>query len=589
MTTVAIYARYSSDLQREASIEDQVRICRALAEKEGWTVANVYSDASISAASTLLRPGLQALMQDASFGKFDLVVAEALDRISRSQADIAQIFERFQFGGIGLQTLSEGRISELHIGLKGTMNALFLKDLADKTRRGLRGRVEQGKSGGGIVYGYDVVTSIGARGEVERGERSINEDQAAIVRRIFTDYATGISPAAIAKALNREGVAAPNGGSWGPSTLYGNRERGTGILNNELYIGRLIWNRLRYAKDPATGKRVSRLNPESEWLIRDVPELRIIDDALWERVKARQGEYNKADRPLHARNRPQYLLSHLVKCGCCGGGFAMHNKTHLSCSTAKNKGTCSNKRTIRREELEQKVLAALQTHLMNDDLTAEFCRAYTQRVNELRAAHNQARHKLERELAKLEREKAKIVKSITDGVPTELILDNAHYVNDRMKEVKRLLEDQPEERVIFHPNMATRYQREIRDLIETLNRPKSRAEAAMHLRGLIDKVTLTPCENEDRLIVDLHGDLAGILSVATSAERQRVEDGLSKLQPVQQEDPQSGGAPDDRHDSDEDITAQAAVVAGGRSRRDLFSSQVVVVAGVGFEPTTFRL
>ncbi|MEM9147679.1 MAG: recombinase family protein [Pseudomonadota bacterium] len=273
-TTVAIYARYSSDLQREASIEDQVRICRALAEKEGWTVAQVYSDASISAASTLLHPGLQALMQDASFGKFDLVVAEALDRISRSQADIAQIFERFQFGGIGLQTLSEGRISELHIGLKGTMNALFLKDLADKTRRGLRGRVEQGKSGGGIVYGYDVVTSIGARGEVERGERSINEDQATVVRRIFTDYANGISPAAIAKALNKEGTSAPNGGSWGPSTLYGNRERGTGILNNELYIGRLVWNRLRYAKDPATGKRVSRLNPESELLIREVPQLR---------------------------------------------------------------------------------------------------------------------------------------------------------------------------------------------------------------------------------------------------------------------------------------------------------------------------
>src|SRR5512144_2554802 len=64
--------------------------------------------------------------------------------------------------------------------------------------------------------------------------------------------------------------------------------RGTGILNNELYVGRLVWNRQRFIKDPDTGKRVSRPNPESEWVIHDVPELRIIDDDLWRRVKERQ-------------------------------------------------------------------------------------------------------------------------------------------------------------------------------------------------------------------------------------------------------------------------------------------------------------
>ena len=68
----------------------------------------------------------------------------------------------------------------------------------------------------------------------------------------------------------------PSGKGWGPSTIHGNRQRGTGILNNELYVGRLVWNRLRYMKDPETGKRVSRLNPETDWIIQDVPELRII-------------------------------------------------------------------------------------------------------------------------------------------------------------------------------------------------------------------------------------------------------------------------------------------------------------------------
>jgi hypothetical protein len=82
------------------------------------------------------------------------------------------------------------------------------------------------------------------------------------------------------------------GGAWGPSTIHGNRDRGTGILNNELYIGRLIWNRLRYLKDPETGKRVSRLNPENEWILQEVPELRIIEPDLWEAAKARQANNN---------------------------------------------------------------------------------------------------------------------------------------------------------------------------------------------------------------------------------------------------------------------------------------------------------
>src|ERR1700758_1229072 len=108
----------------------------------------------------------------------------------------------------------------------------------------------------------------------------------------------------IAKRLNAEGVSAPSGKAWGPSTIHGNRQRGTGILNNELYIGRLVWNRLRYVKDPISGKRVSRLNPESEWIPREVDELRIVNQPLWERVKRRQAELRKNTRPDCGEDRP---------------------------------------------------------------------------------------------------------------------------------------------------------------------------------------------------------------------------------------------------------------------------------------------
>ena len=150
--TAVIYARYSTDLQREASIEDQIRLCRAYVERQGWAYRHAYTDRAVSGASAL-RPAYQALLEDARQGEFDIVVAEALDRLSRDQEDVAGLLKRLRFAGVRLFTLAEGEIGELHIGLKGTMNALFLKDLAAKTRRGLEGRVRAGRSGGGLCYG----------------------------------------------------------------------------------------------------------------------------------------------------------------------------------------------------------------------------------------------------------------------------------------------------------------------------------------------------------------------------------------------------------------------------------------------------
>ena len=420
MTRAAIYARYSSSMQSEASIEDQVRLCEERAKREGWKITNTYDDQAISGAS-LIRPGIQALLKDALAGQFDLILTESLDRISRDQEDIAGVYKRLRFAGVTIVTLSEGEISELHIGFKGTMGALYLKDLADKTRRGLRGRVEAGRSGGGNSYGYDVVKNVTGSGEPDRGERAVNEPEAAIIRQIFTDYAAGKSPKAIAHALNKQGVPAPSGsnkskGGWGPSTINGNYKRGTGILNNELYIGRLVWNRLSYIKNPDTGKRVSRLNPQSEWIVKDVPELRIIDQALWDRVKDRQLGLRK-ERAFHDKQRPRMLLSYLLKCGCCGGGFSKISQSHYGCSTARNKGTCDNRLAIRQDELEGLVLSALQTRLMDPALCEEFCAEYTRFLNELRSEKNASLIAAKAEHEKLANEKAHLIQAIKDGVP----------------------------------------------------------------------------------------------------------------------------------------------------------------------------
>src|SRR6478735_4009479 len=205
-----IYARYSTDLQSASSIDDQVRLCRERLERDGHELVELYSDRAVSGA-TLIRSGVQLLMQDAGHGRFDLVYAEALDRISRDQEDAAGFFKRMRFADVTIITLAEGEISELHVGLKGTMNALFLTDLANKTRRGLRGRVDAGRSGGGLTYGYKVVRTDRADGTVEAGDRRIDAAEADIVRRIFREYMAGRSPRAIALDLNQDGVAGPRG------------------------------------------------------------------------------------------------------------------------------------------------------------------------------------------------------------------------------------------------------------------------------------------------------------------------------------------------------------------------------------------
>jgi site-specific DNA recombinase len=336
----AIHARSSSDNQRDASIEDQLRSCRRLAEREGWRVGEVFSDYAVSGA-TALRPGFQALLAAVRSGSVGVVVTESLDRLSRDQEHIAGFFKQASFSGVRIVTLSEGEVSELHVGLKGTMGALYLKDLADKTRRGLEGRVREGRSGGGLCYGYRVVRGpIDRHGEFERGLREVNQSQAKVVRRIFRHYAAGLSAIRIAHALNEEGIPSPRGGAWAPSAIVGNRQKGTGILNNRLYVGELVWNQRRWIKDPGTGRRVARDNAPSAVVVQQVPELRIVDDEVWQAVRKRQARMDKplaengeaTPAPFWAKQRPRFLFSGLMRCGACGGGYSKMSATHLDTS-----------------------------------------------------------------------------------------------------------------------------------------------------------------------------------------------------------------------------------------------------------------
>jgi site-specific DNA recombinase len=545
MMRAAIYARYSSDNQRDASIDDQVRQCRVRIEQEQWRLGEVYSDHAISGATTL-RPGYQKMLEDARTGHFEVLVSEALDRLSRDQENIAGLFKLLCFAGVKLITLSEGEIGELHVGLKGTMNALFLKDLAHKTRRGLEGRIRQGKSGGGLCFGYDVVRKIDISGEAVRGERCINEAEATIVRRVFREFAQGRSPKAIAHALNKEDIPGPASRSWGPSTIYGNWQRGTGILNNELYIGRLVWNRQHYIKDPRTGKRQARPNPENKWIIEGVPHLRIIDDDLWQSVKERQQNSrslivtkDQGIRSERAR-RPNYLLSGLLKCGTCGGGFSKISQSHYGCSTARNKGTCNNLLTVRRDILEATVLDGLKNQLMQPELVTAFVQEFHRETNRQRAKQDEGRDRTGRDLEKTEREIRRVIDAIKSGVPGVAVKDEMTALEARRVELLAQLQAAPPPMPRLHPNLAELYRQKVMNLAEALNEEHTRLEAAECLRELIEEIRLVP--KNGKLQVELYGELAALLNLANKHPRSK-ETGV----------------------------------------------QITLVAGAGFEPATFRL
>jgi site-specific DNA recombinase len=349
--------------------------------------------------------------------------------------------------------------------------------------------------------------------------------------------------------LNRDGLRGPRGSLWSPSTIHGNPKRGIGILHNELYIGRMVWNRQRFLKDPDTGKRVTRLNPESDWVTSNVPHLRIIDDELWTGVQARyatiQHKWTKAPEAprFNQFRRPKYLFSGLTKCGECGAGYVVYSRDHLGCFGTRDRGTCTNRLTIARQEVEARVLRALQDKLMRKDFFEEFCREFAKEMNRLRMEQRSGLKDAKRELDRVKREIQKVIAAIKAGFALAELKVEWDALQARKEALVAQLAEADEPPPLLHPEMAGLYRQKVTALAQALEHPETRTEASEALRGLIDAIVLTPSQGE--LQIELKGNLAAMLGAVQNAKRS----------------PETG---------------------------DL-SLQVVMVAGAGFEPATFGL
>lgn len=504
----AIYARFSSELQDRRSIADQLAMARDHAAKEGWKVVAEFSDAAISGSSLHNRPGLLDLMVAAQSKQFDIVLTEAIDRLSRDLEDIAGIYKRLAYVGVKIVTLADGEVGKLHVGLKGIIASIYLDDLAQKTKRGQVGRVKAGRIPGGKSYGYDLVKD----GD-DRGQRTINEHDAGIVLRVFREYVAGESPIAIATRLNAEGVPSPRGGQWNASTINGSRKRLNGMLNNRLYAGRLIYNRQSFIKDPATGRRQAKLNPPEQWHEQDVPELRIVPDDLFEAAQRRRDQLGGPNTVAHQKRRPKHLLSGLLRCGRCGGPMIVIMTDRVGCSAKNNKGTCTNGRSVRLREIEERVVFALRHFLLQPDVVAEAVEAYRVEWERTRKERARRRREVEREMASINRQIDTIINLVTDGGDSKSFVPRVNELAARLSDLEASFpSEDAADGIAMHPAAAQRYRDKVEATHEALRSgdPAGR-EAVALVRELIQQITVSPAATDEPARLELSGNLAALL------------------------------------------------------------------------------
>lgn len=486
----AIYARFSTDLQSERSVDDQIALCREFAARNGLTVTQVYFDKARSGASILGRDGLLSLMDEARSGRFDTVIVEALDRLSRDQEDLAGIHKRLSFAGIQIVAVHDGAADAIQIGIRGLVSTLFLADLKHKIRRGMTGVIRDGRHAGGRAYGYRPTPG-------QPGVLQVFEPEAEVVRRIYAEAVSGALPREIAAGLNREGIQPPRGASWNASTIVGSAQRGNGILRNPLYTGRIVWNRVRMARDPETGKRVSRPNAADELREADAPHLAIVTEETYRAALARLEDRAKKAKGGEYTRRPKRILSGLLKCGRCGGGMSIHDRyksgaIRIRCTRATEGGTCDNQKKYRLDRIETAVVNGLREQLAHPDLLAEYVRVYREERRDEAARASRERGALERRLGDLNGQLERLIQGMARGVlPIEAV--EAQYKpleaeRDLIAGELALIAEAPA--IELHPNAPRQYREAIENLAASLDDldPKADAQAIAAFRALIHSV-----------------------------------------------------------------------------------------------------
>jgi site-specific DNA recombinase len=532
--TAALYARFSSDLQKDRSIDDQFRDLEKAAQRFDFKLDKrfYFSDRAQSATSLFDRPGLTRELLGASAKRqFDVVLVEATDRLSRSQADLFWLADRFRFDNVKIFTPA-GEVSEMQLTFDSHSNADMVKKLAIRVKRGHDGIAREGKIAGALSYGYDAVLD-------KPGERTINAKEAAVVRRIFEQYASGKTPRQIVDGLAKDKVPSPSGAPfWNHQVIVGGLNK-RGLIHNRLYIGEYVKNRFYNVKNPSTGKRITRKADESDLIVAQVPHLRIVPPELWDAVhkirtergikKFGPGGYLRAAIP-----RKDHLLSGLVRCADCGGAMTVTASSRaghrVACSSATYRKTCSHTKTYDLGAITNLAIDSMHAHLTDPEFIKERAKAKAAESARLAKQESEEQTTAQKQLDRLNVQIARLVEAVADSdAPVKELMETI-----KAKEIERVA---LQERVrllgaetnvtALHPTALKAFGKNVETLRAKLKKNPKDPECRMAFANVIDSVVVHPTAKGAAYEISLYARLSAITGVDLFPARRSFQEVLA--------------------------------------------------------------
>ena len=429
---IAAYCRVSTDKSDQLnSLETQKEFFLEYTKRTGDNLIKLYADEGISGTKIKNRKEFQRMLADAEKGLFDMVVVKDISRFARNTVDLLQSVRKLKALGIETQFLTANMTSMGNSEFVLTIfGALAQEESANTSKRikfGKKMNAEKGRVPN-IVFGYD--KTIG-----DYFNLSINENEAMAIRQIFQWYTEeGYGGSKIANMLNERGIKTKRGNNWSQNSVCR-------ILTNEIYTGKIINGKEEIA-DFLTGQRKEK--DESEWFVTIRPELRIIEDEVFDKAQDILKGRHDSFKITHERQSNKYLFSTLIKCKECGWSFRrtvrQYKNTYVRwvCSGHNGKGadSCPNAVTVDEEELIQALQEYFQGILGKKKKVINYVIKEFQRVYKAKDENIEYEKQLNVELNKLRKSREKYMDMYTDDLISREELNEK--IGGMRKEIERL-------------------------------------------------------------------------------------------------------------------------------------------------------
>ena len=521
---IAAYCRVSTDKTDQLnSLETQKEFFLEYTKRTGDNLIKLYADEGISGTKIKNRKEFQRMLADAEKGLFDMVVVKDISRFARNTVDLLQSVRKLKSLGIETQFLTANMTSMGNSEFVLTIfGALAQEESANTSKRikfGKKMNAEKGRVPN-IVFGYD--KTIG-----DYFNLSINENEAMAIRQIFQWYTEeGYGGSKIANMLNERGIKTKRGNNWSQNSVCR-------ILTNEIYTGKIINGKEEIA-DFLTGQRKEK--DESEWLVTIRPELRIIEDEVFDKAQDILKGRHDSFKITHERQSNKYLFSTLIKCKECGWSFRrtvrQYKNTYVRwvCSGHNGKGadSCPNAVTVDEEELIQALQEYFQEILGKKKKVINYVIKEFQRVYKAKDENIEYEKQLNAELNKLRKSREKYMDMYTDDLISREELNEK--IGGMRKEIERL--ENELKMVSYHLTRGEQLEAILNSTFKQLEDITDVHEMTnAQLKRLIQKIEVDKEGNVDiylRLIGDLGLDEA-VLIEGTENSEENNDDSASKL------------------------------------------------------------